>query len=144
MVPAGGAMRAMWMVGLLACGRLDVSGRWEGSCTVETPKGEMTYGLDYALQSEDDVVMGNAVVEPPFLTEPIAGALSGSAEPADDRIDLVAELGDPVQNFTLTHELTYDRAAITLEGPCSVRVQQEEPFDGSATLSRTGDLAEEE
>ena len=136
--------RWMWATWLVACGPPDLGGVWEGQCTVETAnKGEQTYGLSYTLQNDGDAVTGGASVEAPFLTEPIDGTVTGTIDSGDDAVSLVAELGDPVLNFTLRHELTLDDKADTLTGPCSVQVQDEMPFDGESELARTGDLPED-
>jgi len=135
--------KQIWMSGLAAtlaaCGGAGLDGRWQGQCSVDTTKGEAQYALDYGLSTEGEAIDGAATVEAPFLTEPIGGTIGGSLSRRDDRVDLVVELGDPVLNFTLRHGLTLDRDAETLSGPCSVQVQDEDPFEGTSSLSRTGD-----
>jgi len=128
----------LWVLG---CGA-DVEGVWEGRCTVETVKGEARYELAYAIAQDGGALAGEAEVEAPFLTEPIAGILSGTV--ADDEVALTAEMGDPTLNFRITHELTLDRPAETLRGPCAVQVQEEPPFDGEASLTLAGALPEED
>lgn len=130
------------LAALTACGRADLTGVWEGSCTAETGKGPADYALVYELMGDRDEVGGDAIVQPPFLTEPITGELTGTWDRRADAVELTVELGDPAQNLTVRHELAYDRTAATMEGPCTVQAQQEAPYDGDSTLSRTGDLVE--
>ncbi|MEM6931425.1 MAG: hypothetical protein AAF602_31135 [Myxococcota bacterium] len=134
--------RGIWALLLAACGGSGLEGSWEGQCTIETIKGEGVYALSYAMTRDGEALGGTAVVEAPFLTEPIAGTLEGTFDRGADTSTLVATLGDEVLGFTLTHDLALDRQAETLSGPCSVQVPPEEPFDGTGTLERVGDLDE--
>ncbi|MEN0067708.1 MAG: hypothetical protein AAGA48_36605 [Myxococcota bacterium] len=129
-------MRGLWLVGLLGCAnRLD--GNWQGSCVVDTKKGEGTYTLSYLVDDTRGELTGSASVLAPFLTEAIAGDLTGSVD--GDAVSLTVELGDEVLGFTLRHDLTEGSSSDSLDGPCEVQVQQEAPFAGSSTLERTDD-----
>ncbi len=133
-------MRIVGTCLLVACGGTDLTGVWDGSCTVDS-KGESQYGLTYSLGQDGDALTGDAIVEAPFLTEPIGGTVTGIVD--DDEVTLTAELGDVVLGFTIEHDLTLGEAGDTLDGECSVRVQSEDPFVGTGALTRTGDLPEE-